>query len=152
MNQAYFFSTLRGNDNNDGRSANTPWRTLRKMQEISFIPGTHILLERGSVFENEYLHLAGISGTDSDPIVVDAYGDNKNLPIIHANGHGLWYQDYEKPLDNPLHLSKGWVSSTIFSRMAERTRSVSSVREDQKAEVMPISAELTVCIFAILYR
>ena len=114
MNQAYFFSTLRGNDNNDGRSANTPWRTLRKMQEISFIPGTQILLERGSVFENEYLHLAGISGTDSDPIVVDAYGDNKNLPIIHANGHGLWYQDYEKPLDNPLHLSKGWVSSTIF--------------------------------------
>ena len=52
MNQAYFFSTLRGNDNNDGRSANTPWRTLRKVQEISFIPGTHILLERGSVFEN----------------------------------------------------------------------------------------------------
>ena len=114
MNQAYFFSTLRGNDNNDGRSANTPWRTLRKVQEISFIPGTHILLERGSVFENEYLHLAGISGTDSDPIVVDAYGDNQTLPISHANGHGLWYQDYGKPLDNPLHLSKGWVSSTIF--------------------------------------
>ena len=113
MNQAYFFSTLRGNDNNDGCTANTPWRSLRKIQEISIVPGTQILLERGSIFENEFLHLRGVSGTDKDPIVVDAYGDNCNLPVIHANGQGLWYQDYGKPLDNPLHVSKGWVSSAV---------------------------------------
>lgn len=114
MNHTYYFSTLRGCDDNDGRTANTPWRSIQKIREISMIPGTHILLERGSVYENEFLHLEGISGTDAEPIVVDAYGDCLSLPVIHANGQGLWYQDYGKPLDNPLHVSKGWVSSAIY--------------------------------------
>ena len=39
-----------------------------------------------------------------------------------------------------------------FSHAWQKERGRCSVREDQKAEVMPISAELTVCIFAILYR
>lgn len=114
MNHIYYFSTLRGCDNSDGCSPHTPWRSLQKIQEISIVPGTQILLERGSVFENEFIHLTGVSGTDRNPIVVDAYGDDPALPVIRANGQGLWYQDYGKPLDNPLHVSKGWVSSAIL--------------------------------------
>ena len=114
MNTTYYFSTLRGNDQNDGLTVNTPWRSLQKIQEVSVVPGTQILLERGSVFENEFIHLTGVSGTDREPIVLDAYGDDPALPVINTNGKGIWYQDYGKPLDNPLHVSKGWVSSSIL--------------------------------------
>lgn len=114
MTNTYYFSTLRGDDQQDGRSAGTPWRSLKKLREISLSPGSQILLERGSVFENEALHLTNVSGTADAPIVVDAYGEGEAMPVIHANGHGRWYQDYGKPLDNPLHVCRGWVSSAVL--------------------------------------
>ena len=55
-----------------------------------------ILLERGSVFEEEYLHIFG-GGSKEAPVVIDAYGEG-DLPRIDAAGSGLWYQNYGAPL------------------------------------------------------
>ena len=114
MNVTCYFSTLRGDDAHDGRTPNTPWRSLEKLREVTLGPGSRILLERGSVFENEAIHLTGAAGNSEAPIVLDAYGEGETLPVIHANGHGRWYQDYGRPLDNPLHVWQGWVSSAVL--------------------------------------
>ncbi len=49
-------------------------------------PGDQILLERGSVFIGEYLHLYA-GGTKEAPVVVDAYGEG-GLPRIETDGNG----------------------------------------------------------------
>ena len=53
----YYVSALRGDDNNDGLSEETPFRSLRKAAGQKREPGDMILLERGSVFQEEYLHI-----------------------------------------------------------------------------------------------
>lgn len=114
MADTYYFSTLRGSDCNDGLSPKTPWRSLKMLENASLLSGSRILLERGSVFENEALHLIEICGTEEKPVILDAYGEGEQLPVICANGQGLWYQDYGRPLDNPQHVWRGWVSSAVL--------------------------------------
>ena len=76
-----------------------------------------ILLERGSVFQEEYLHIYE-GGTREHPVVVDAYGQGE-MPVIAAEGSGLWYQNYGAPLDSPAHVWKGYVSSAVLLYDAE---------------------------------
>ena len=84
------------------------------INEITLQPGDRVLLERGSVFVDEYLHVKG-SGSAEAPIVIDAYGDESlPLPLIQTNGKGVWNQDYGKSLDNVNHVNKGNVSSCIL--------------------------------------
>ena len=113
----YYVSTLRGDDNNDGLSEETPFRSLRKVAGQKREPGDMILLERGSVFQEEYLHIYE-GGTREHPVVVDAYGQGE-MPVIAAEGSGLWYQNYGAPLDSPAHVWKGYVSSAVLLYDAE---------------------------------
>ena len=115
----YYVSTLTGKDTNNGTSADTPFYSLSKINEITLQPGDKVLLERGSVFDYQYLHLKG-SGSAENPIIVGTYGDEKAAkPVIDAKGQGIWYQDYGKALDNSQHVYKGYVSSTILLYDAE---------------------------------
>ena len=110
----YYVSTLTGKDTNNGTSEDTPFYSLSKINEITLQPGDKVLLERGSVFDYQYLHLKG-SGSAENPIIVGTYGDEKAAkPVIDAKGQGIWYQDYGKALDNSQHVYKGYVSSTIL--------------------------------------
>ena len=113
MNNTYYISQRRGHDSNDGRTPQTPWQSLRKLRSAALGPGDRVLLERGSVFEDSFLHLRGISGSGEAPVVIDAYGSGE-LPAIHANGQGVWYQDYGKPLDSSSHRLRGYVSSAVL--------------------------------------
>ena len=53
----YFVSSFNGNDENDGLSENTAFKSLNKINEIELAPGDKVFLLKGSVFENEFLHL-----------------------------------------------------------------------------------------------
>ena len=110
----YYVSSLNGAEGNDGTSKESPFASLLKINEITLQPGDKVLLERGSVFVDEYLHVKG-SGTEEAPIIIDVYGDeNAPKPLIQTNGKGIWYQDYEMSLDNRNHQFKGDVSSCIL--------------------------------------
>lgn len=110
----YYVSSLNGNDNNDGLSENTPFRTLDKINQTAINPGDKILLEKGSVFSGEYLHLKGVGDIAGEVIEIASYGANDTMPRIDANGTGVWYLDYGTVLDVPTHIYKGNVSSAVL--------------------------------------
>ncbi len=112
ISRIYYVSSLRGNDQNDGCSEATALRSLNKINDIQLNPGDRVLLECGSVFEDQYLHIRD-SGAKDQLIEIASYGDG-NLPIIHANGQGIWYQDYGIKLDSMTHVMEGYVSSAIL--------------------------------------
>lgn len=111
-NKIYYVSSCYGSDHNNGMSQEQAFRTLKKINSIRLCAGDVVLLERGSVFEGQYLHIKG-SGTKEAPIRIDAYGTG-DAPKIHTNGNGVWYQNYGAPLDNVVHTWKGYVSSSIL--------------------------------------
>ena len=100
----YYVSSLKGNDANSGTEENTPFKSLDKINEITLKPGDRVLLEKGSVFNDQYLHIKG-SGTEDQYIEVSTYGEDSERPVINTNGYGQWEQNYGTPLDNTNHVS-----------------------------------------------
>ena len=80
----FYLSSSSGNDNNDGLSAQTPWRSLAKANALSLLPGDTLLLKSGDIFVGQ-LVLRNESGTVEHPIVVTNYG-NSERPVIDGNG------------------------------------------------------------------
>ena len=113
----YYISSAKGDDKNDGTSKDKPFKTLNKINEITLQPGDQVLLEKGSVFDNQALHLKG-SGTADAMILVSTYGEGKR-PQINTNGRGQWELNYGKPLDNKNHKWHGTVSSSILLKDVE---------------------------------
>ena len=107
----YYVSAQKGNDKNDG-SAHHPFATLFAVNRLPLKPGEQVLLERGSVFPGQFLHLS-VQGTKEAPILIGAYGEG-NPPEIAAGGQGIWYQDYGTELDSPTHTKEGYVSSAVL--------------------------------------
>lgn len=110
--KTYYVSSISGDDCNNGEAPETAFGSLDRINNLELNPGDRVLLERGSVFENQYLHIKG-RGTRSDRIEIGAYGEGA-MPCIHSNGTGIWYQDYGAPLDSPSHVYKGEVSSALL--------------------------------------
>ena len=97
MSREYYFSTI----SKDTQSS------LSVLSNITLSSGDKILLECGSVFDYEFIHLSNI-----DNITITSYGEGKK-PIINAKGSGRWLQDYQVMLDSPSHRYFGEISSTI---------------------------------------
>ncbi len=112
MSKTYYVSSLKGNDQNDGVTMATAFSSLTKVNCINLNPGDRVLLERGSIFENQFLHIKD-GGTEDNLIEIGAYGEG-DLPVIHTNGQGIWYQDYGVFLDSKTHMKEGYVSSGIL--------------------------------------
>ncbi len=110
----YFVSSINGNDANDGLSESTAFKSLLKINELEINAGDEILLQKGSVFENEFLHLKNCGNINGEKIVISSFGDGEKLPHIKTNGNGVWYQDYGIELDYSGHRYKGDVSSSIL--------------------------------------
>lgn len=107
----YYVSSRTGNDENDG-SRKAPFATLFAVNRLELEPGDQVLLERGSVFQGQFLHLS-VWGAKDAPIRIGAYGEGP-LPRIEAMGQGIWYQDYGTELDSPAHTREGYVSSAVL--------------------------------------
>ncbi|MDB1249195.1 Rib/alpha-like domain-containing protein, partial [Bifidobacterium bifidum] len=112
----YYVSSTHGDDDNAGTDQNHPWKTLDKVNAIAtdLKPGDSVLLERGSTFQDQYLHIKDTSGTADAPITIADYGDASAKPVIAANGvkGSRWYQNYRASVGN--HQNKGTVSSAIL--------------------------------------
>ena len=112
----YYVSSTHGDDGNAGTDQNHPWKTLDKVNAIAtdLKPGDSVLLERGSTFQDQCLHIKDTSGTADAPITIADYGDASAKPVIAANGvkGSRWYQNYRASVGN--HQNKGTVSSAIL--------------------------------------
>lgn len=82
----YYVSNSTGNDANSGISANSPWKTLGKVNAQKFLPGDVVLFKRGDRW-NEAL-IPPTSGETEKPIVYGAYGGEKDRPIVETNRRG----------------------------------------------------------------
>lgn len=82
----YHFDSKAGDDGRDGLSALTAWKTLQKARAVKFKAGDRILLKRGSVFSGNIV-MKGVTGEKSAPVIIDAYGEGKDLPKIDAAGY-----------------------------------------------------------------
>ncbi|MBO4979797.1 MAG: hypothetical protein J6D16_05260, partial [Clostridia bacterium] len=76
---AYYVSNG-GNDQNDGKSPDTPWRTLDRVNAASLAEGDGVLLRRGDVFRGRIIARSGVTyaayGKGKKPAL---YGWSENL-------------------------------------------------------------------------
>lgn len=82
-NTSYYIDNVNGNDNNDGKSQATAWKTLGKVNSVTFAAGNQILFKAGGSWSNQ-LHPLG-SGASGSPIIVSSYGSGPR-PLIQGNG------------------------------------------------------------------
>jgi len=79
----YYISYSSGNDSNTGTSSSTPWKTLQKVNSMTFQPGDNILFKSGDVWEDGTGTPLIIKspGTANKYITYGSYG-NGNKPVI----------------------------------------------------------------------
>ncbi|QGQ95099.1 hypothetical protein EHS13_09485 [Paenibacillus psychroresistens] len=87
-NKAFALGTIyyvdpAGNDVNSGTSTGSAWKTLTKVNSVTFVAGDSILFKSGGTW-NGQLYPKG-SGTSSNKITIDKYGSG-NSPIINGSG------------------------------------------------------------------
>ncbi len=101
----YYFSTINGNDSNNGLSPKAPFASLNILNQLwsKINPGDSILLERGSHFAPSSVpdKMFGIidipngkSGTPDKPITIGAYGSG-NRPIIDGSKITGYHQGFK---------------------------------------------------------
>jgi len=83
MATSYYVDSVAGVDTNSGTSTAAPWKTLDKVNTITFAPGDSVLFKRGSSWTGS-LHLLG-DGSPTAPLTVDGYGTGA-APIISGTG------------------------------------------------------------------
>lgn len=77
-----------GNDDADGHTPDTAWKTFEKLQTVTFGPGDHIYLDAESVWSGVQFRPEG-SGAPGSPIVMTKYndgGDSSKRPILNGDG------------------------------------------------------------------
>ncbi len=79
-----YYVSNEGDDNNDGRSAETPWKTLNKVSEVKLCHGDGVLFKRGDLFRGRMKAQNGVT--------YGAYGE----------GEKPKFYSWEKPLNDPL--------------------------------------------------
>ena len=77
--QTTYYVAGNGSDNNDGRSAGSPFLSLNKVNGLTLQPGDQVLFRRGDTFRGT-LQIRQ-SGNAGQPIVVDAFGSG-NKPVL----------------------------------------------------------------------
>lgn len=93
----YYVDAENGDDNNDGTSPETAWKSLEKASSIRQLKeGGSILLKAGSVWNGEQLTVRNAQGTEENPVVIGSYGEGAN-PVINGNGAN-WDADTKEEL------------------------------------------------------
>lgn len=79
----FYVDSAGGDDSQDGRTPESAWKSLGKVNEMTFSPGDRILLKTGSIWSGQ-LQPKG-SGTADNPITLSSYG-NGPKPILNGGG------------------------------------------------------------------
>lgn len=69
----FYIDSNNGDDNNDGRTITSPWKSLSRIEKEIILPGDTLFFKRGSSFSNELK--IKYSGEKNSPIVLTEYGD-----------------------------------------------------------------------------
>ena len=89
----YFVDAVKGNDNNNGLSEVSAWKTLSKVSNFSFAAGDIIQFKSGQTFTGILnIHSSGKAGM---PITYTSYG-NSAQPVIDGNGDSTAVYFYNK--------------------------------------------------------
>ena len=81
--KSYYFDASSGDDSHPFNSKSTPWRTLDRLNEITFGPGDSVLLKSGETWAGQ-IAVKG-SGSAGHPITLSSYGPGRK-PMIDGNG------------------------------------------------------------------
>jgi parallel beta-helix repeat protein len=87
--ETYFIDSNSGNDNNNGTSVSSPWKTISRVNSFTFSPGDIILFKKGGIWSGTIT--INQDGTSSQPIIFSSYGIGE-LPVIDNNlsrSHGI---------------------------------------------------------------
>jgi len=84
LGTAYYFDNINGEDENDGKSAEQPLKSLSVLTGMTLNPGDQILLATGQSF-NEPLVLKNQHGSFDKPIIVSSFGENEKQPFAYIN-------------------------------------------------------------------
>jgi len=76
-----YFVSPSGNDNNSGLSAKQAWRTIEKVNQVTFRPGDTLLLQSGGFWYGQ-MQPQG-SGKAGEPICIDSFGEGSK-PVINT--------------------------------------------------------------------
>ncbi len=72
-----FYVSPDGDDENDGLSETTAWRTLGKADQVPFRPGDRLRLKGGARFPGGLTIGPGDAGSAAKPVVIDSYGTGR---------------------------------------------------------------------------
>lgn len=116
----YYIDGIGGNDENNGTSADTAWRTVQNVAQLRLNAGDKVLFRRDGVYSVNCLTLS-CKGTADAPIVVSAYGEGakpllttmerteilrladcsfvtvSDLEMTAHNGGGIWIYTVAEP-------------------------------------------------------
>ena len=79
----YYVDATNGNDDNDGLSQSTAWKTISKVNSSSFEPGNIVLFKRNETWHETLI--VPNSGEPGKPITFGSYGEGEK-PIIDGKG------------------------------------------------------------------
>ena len=85
-----YFVSAQGNDSADGLSVATAWKSIEKVNSVTFLPGDRILFRKGDTFYGQ-IAVKG-SGEEGRPITMSSYGEGSSRPVINlgsAEGAGI---------------------------------------------------------------
>lgn len=77
----YYIDNVDGDDDNDGLSPATAWKSLDKVNNTTFVPGDYILFKRGGSWTGQ-LSLNNVTGTETDRITFSAYGSGEQPKLV----------------------------------------------------------------------
>ena len=86
INSVIYMDATNGNDSRDGKTPETAWQSLEKINTEEFGPGAIILFKSGEEWKGELRPIG--SGEADNPIRLDKYGEG-DKPAIHGTG-GLY--------------------------------------------------------------
>ena len=85
-----YYVSISGSDSNDGLTENTPFKTIQKLNTLTFLPGDKILFKKGDTFTGCFKPQG--CGTAEAPIVIGSYGDeNQKRPVLQPG------EDFQVP-------------------------------------------------------
>jgi hypothetical protein len=108
-NSKMYFVSTSGNDNNNGLSAATPWKTISKVNATVLSPGDVVLFEGGQTFSGRlYIRNSGSAGYN---IKYSSYGTGR-ATINGGNGTAVYGYNTSYITVDSLIVTGNWSAST----------------------------------------
>lgn len=89
-----YYISLNGNDNNDGQSIITAWRSIEKINNTVLKAGDKVLFEGGGIFKGNIQLDSLDGGTAEYPLIISSFG-TKPAIINSGEGRGLFAYNCE---------------------------------------------------------